>query len=198
MANEFIILIIGVFSCISVFTCLEFLHRTRKYSSELLRRVAHLASSVVASIFSLFLTPPFFIAALCFFFLFILFSRRKKVLNHIHRVSRSTIGEELLPLGFITSYLIAGDNQNIYIPAFLIVGLADPMTGIVMEKYKKRIIGLLVFILVSIFILLFFKLSLIYVFIIAIVVALVERISGYGTDNLTIPITVALLLRLFT
>lgn len=196
MVKEFIIVSIGILLCISLFLCLEFLHRRRKYSTELLRRVSHVASSLIASIFSLLLSPPFFIGALCFFFLFIATSRKKRIFNHIHQVSRSTIGEELLPLGFIVSYLIAGGNQNIYIPAFLIVGFADPITGAIMEKYKNQMIGILIFVFITLFILSFFKISLIYIVIVALTTALVERVSGYGTDNLTIPLAVALLLRI--
>lgn len=196
MINEFILTITGASLCICVFVCLEQLHRKRNFSPELLRRGAHVISSLVASIFSLFLSPLFFITALCSFFLFMVVSRRKKVFNHIHKVSRRTIGEELLPLGFITSYLIANGHQNIYIPAFLIVGCVDPLTGIIMEKYKKHIFGIVIFVILTIFILLFFKIPLIDILIVAIVTAVVERISGFGTDNLTIPVTVTLLLLL--
>lgn len=196
MANEIIIVSVGILLSMSVFFCLELLHREKKYSPELLRRVAHVVSSVIASIFSLLLSPPFFIGALCFFLLFIAVSHKKRVFNHIHKVARSTIGEELLPLGFIVSYLIAGGHQYIYIPAFLIVGFADPITGIIMEKYKNHMIGILIFFFITLFILSFFNISIVYIIIVASVTALVERVSGYGTDNLTIPLTVALLLRI--
>ena len=196
MINEFIIVIIGAFMCIGAFIYLEKLHRKGKFSPELLRRSAHIVSSLVASIFSIFLSQLFFVGALCFFFLIMVVSRRKGVFNHIHKVSRPTIGEELLPLGFVTSYLIAGGHQNIYLPAFLIVGCADPVTGIIMERYRNHFVGILVFFFIAIFILFFFKFPLVYIFIVATIAALVERISGYGTDNLTVPTVIALLLLL--
>lgn len=174
----------------------EGLSRKFSLSPELMRRLSHISAALFTSYFSLYLSAPFLLTTLGIFSIVMFSSKHLKILSHIHAVSRATVGEILLPLGFIASYLIAGGHQNIYIPAFLIVGIADPITGIIMEKYNNQIIGIFIFVFITIFILSFFNISLIYIVIVALITAFVERVSGYGTDNLTIPIAVALLLRI--
>jgi hypothetical protein len=198
MVNDFIIVTIGILLCTSIFVCLELLHRRKKYSPETLRRIAHIASSIIASVFSIFLSPPFFLTAIIFFFLLIITSRRKKIFNHIHNVSRPTVGEELLPIGFLISYLIASGNSTLFIPAFLILGIADPLAGIVIKKNKNNLLATIVFFIISIIILSFFPFSFLSILFVSLIAALVERLSGYGTDNLTVPVTVVLLLQIIT
>lgn len=188
-------MILGVMLCFVTLICLEKIYKRGKLSSEILRRAAHAGSTLIVIIFSLFLSPIFFITSLCLFLIIILISRKKGIFKHIHNVSRTTVGEELLPLGFLTSYLIANGQQNIYIPAFLIVGFADPLTGIIMEKYKNHLIGMLVFFIATFLILLFFKIPFIIMLYVALLTAFIERISGYGTDNISVPVTISLLLR---
>lgn len=122
-------------------------------------------------------------------------SRILKIFNHIHAVSRKTFGEELLPIGFIAAYLISRGQAEIFVPSILVIGLADPITGIVMQKWRKHSLGILTFVLVAIpIILLFAQTSLMTTFFIAVCVATIERVSPYGTDNLSIPTAMALLL----
>src|SRR6185312_17405152 len=103
MLNQFILIVIEAFICICGFTFLELLHRKKQFSPELLRRIAHVFSSMIVIFFSFFLFPTYFIGTLCFFFLVIVLSRWKGIFNHIHKVKRVTFGEEFLALGFIFS-----------------------------------------------------------------------------------------------
>lgn len=193
--NEYIIATIGFLGFGTLLGSLEVLSRKFSLQSELIRRISHISAALFTIFFSFYL-PAYLLLTIFGLFAIIMFvSRLLKVFNHIHAVSRPTIGEELLPLGFIAAYLIANGDSTIFVPSILIVGIADPITGIVMQKYKRHSFGIVTFALISILLLMLLTQIPIWIaIIIAIVVSLVERISSYGTDNLSIPVTVALLL----
>lgn len=193
--NQYIIAAIGFLGFGTVLGSLEVLSRKFSLPPELLRRISHVSGALFTIFFSFYLPANLLLTMLGTFTIIMFISRLLKVFNHIHAVTRPTIGEELLPLGFIAAYLISSGNSTIFVSSILIVGLADPITGIVMQKYKNHLFGILVFAFVSTLLLLLFSQIPIWIAImIAIAVSLVERISSYGIDNLSIPITVALLL----
>jgi len=193
--NQYIIATIGFLGFGTLLGSLEVLSRKFSLPPELIRRISHISGALFTIFFSFYLSAYLLLAILGIFTIIMFISRLLKVFNHIHAVSRPTIGEELLPIGFIAAYLISNGNSTIFVPSILIVGVADPITGIVMQKYKKHSLGILVFALVSIPLLMLFSQAPIWMSImIAVVVSLVERISSYGTDNLSIPVSVALLL----
>lgn len=174
---------------------LELLTRKFSLSPEWIRRISHVSAALFTVFFSFYLNSALFIGILGIFSIIMFISRLLKIFNHIHGVSRPTIGEELLPLGFIAAYLITNGNSKIFVPSILVVGIADPVTGIVMERYKKHFLGILAFIFTSFLVLVFFSHTPPWIAIlIAVIVSLIERISSYGTDNLSIPIAVSLLL----
>lgn len=193
--NHYVIAIIGFLSFGIFLVILETLSRRYMLSSEWVRRISHIFASFFTIYFSFQLESLFLLTTLAIFSVVMLTSRVLKIFNHIHAVSRTTIGEELLPIGFIAAYLISRGQVGIFIPSILVIGLADPITGIVMQKWGKHSLGILTFVVVTIPIILFLAhASLMTAFIIALCVAIVERISPYGTDNLSIPVVTALLL----
>lgn len=193
--NQYVIAIIGFLSFGIFLVILEILARRYKLSSEWVRRISHIFAALFTIYFSFHLESFLLLTTLAVFSVVMLTSRVLKIFNHIHAVSRTTIGEELLPIGFIAAYLISRGQIEIFIPSILVIGIADPITGIVMQKWGKHSFGILTFTIVTIpIILLFAHVSLMATFIIALCVAVIERISPYGTDNLAIPTATALLL----
>lgn len=187
----------GFFGYAAVLASLELLSRRLKLSPEYVRRLSHASAAIFAAVMGSQLSAPIFLAIVAIFIPIMLLSRKKHVLKHIHGVSRPTIGEELLPVGIIVAYLIAGGEAAIFVPAVLVVGIADPLTGIAIQELKSNFIGYLVFLIVAaVIIAIFSSVSLIAAFIIAAIVAGIERLSPYGSDNLTIPLAASLALRL--
>lgn len=193
--NQYVIAIIGFLSFGIFLVILEILARRYKLSSEWVRRISHIFAALFTIYFSFHLESFFLLTTLAIFSVVMLTSRVLKIFNHIHAVSRTTIGEELLPIGFIAAYLISSGKIEIFVPSILVIGFADPITGIVMQKWGKHSLGILTFVIVTIPILLLFtNASLIATIVITLCVAVIERISPYGTDNLSIPTATALLL----
>lgn len=193
--NQYIIAAIGFFGFGTLLGALEVVSRKFSLPSESVRRASHISAALFTAFFSLYLSAPLLLLVLSVFSIIMFLSRRLRVFKHIHGVSRRTMGEELLPIGFVLAYLIARGNLAIFIPAILTVGMADPITGIVMQKWNNHILGIIVFVIVAMPILLLTAdMTVFLALVIALVVALVERISSYGTDNLSIPIFVALIL----
>lgn len=193
--NQYVIAITGFLSFGIFLVTLEILSKKYKLSSEWVRRISHIFAALFTVYFSFHLESLFLLTALVIFSAVMFISRILKIFNHIHGVSRPTIGEELLPIGFIAAYLISRGQMAVFIPTMFVIGLADPITGIVMQKWGKHSLGILTFVVVAIpIILLFAHVSLITTIIIALCIAIIERVSPYGTDNLFIPTAMALLL----
>lgn len=194
--NDLFLALTGFFGYAATLVGLEVLARKLKLSPEYVRRLSHASATIFAAIIGAVLSAPVFLGVVALFIPIMWFSRRRRLFRHIHEVSRPTMGEELLPLGIIAAYLIAGGNMTIFVPAVLIVGLADPITGVAMQKFKNHAVGYFVFLFVTLLLLGFFSVSLVTAVLIAALTAGVERLSPYGTDNLTIPLVAALALRL--
>lgn len=194
--NNLFLALVGFFGYAIVLIGLEVLSRRLKLSPEYVRRFSHASAAIFAAVIGSVLSGPIFLGVVALFIPIMWFSHSRHIFNHIHSVSRPTIGEELLPVGIIAAYLIAGGKTEIFVPAVLVVGLADPLTGIVIQELKNHILGYLVFVIVAAAIISLFSVPLFVALLIAAVSAGVERLSPYGSDNFTIPLTTALALRL--
>lgn len=194
--NQYLIALVGFFSYGILLAILEVLSRRLSLPAEYIRRISHIFAAIFVAFFSLYLSAPFLLTILSIFILIMLLSHSLKIFNHIHSVDRMTIGEELLPLGFIAAYLISNGETAKFIPAVLVVGFADPVTGVILQKYKNNMLGILAFMIITATILLISsQISFISIILISLLVAIVERFSPYGSDNLSIPVFTALLLR---
>lgn len=184
---------------LSVLLIIEYVTRRNNYKKELTRRLAHFLSGLFGIVMGLTLDSWVFITFTLVFLVIISTSYVVKLLTSIHDVRRKTFGEILLPLGILTSYLISGPTTTFTV-AVLILSISDPLAGIIGELKlfnKKRLAGSAFFFLSAFFILvLFFKAQqLMSLLAIALVVTIVEKYSTYGTDNLSIPLSVSLLLK---
>lgn len=194
--NNLSLALVGFFGYGILLVGLELLARRLKLSPEYVRRLSHGFAAIFAAVIGSVLSGPIFLGVVALFIPIMWFSRSRHIFNHIHGVSRPTIGEELLPIGIIAAYLIAGGKAEIFVPAVLVVGLADPLAGIVIQEFKNHIVAFLIFVIVATVLISLFSVSIVTALLIAVVAAGIERLSPYGSDNLTIPLVVALALRL--
>lgn len=185
------------------FLCLllaiEYVTRLKKFPKEITRRVAHMASALFGAAMGIMLEPWVFVTFVLFFLFVISTSYVRKFFSSIHGVKRKTYGEILLPLGILSAYLIAGPTTA-YLVSVLVLAVSDPLAGITRDLKlfnKERFIGSAFFFLSTLLILVLFfggqQLALLLV--IALTITVVERFSTYGTDNLSIPLSASLLLK---
>lgn len=173
----------------------------RKYglSTKITRRVAHVCSGL----FGIFMWSQFsatvFLWCLAALIAVISASYTRRLLRSVHNVDRKTYGEIYLPIGILLAYLMAAGRPNIFIAVILIASFADVTAGIISElrnQGRASRLGSVGFFIVSVAILVWFSQPLADALVIAFTVTMVERISPYGSDNLTIPIAASVLLLL--
>jgi|SRR3990167_5868735 len=195
MAMEIIMISISSLGLIAIFSIFEVFSRKYNWNPEEMRRIAHIFGAMFGVGIGLYFSKTIFIIAAVSFIGLMAFSRRKHIFNHIHKVSRKTYGEELLPLGLLAAYLIGNADPQIFVPAFLITGISDPISGFVINKTRNRLFSFLSFVASSaILLLIFTPLNLPIILAIALLIGIVEQLFTYGADNLMVPIAVALIL----
>ena len=177
------------------------------------RKLSHMLGAIVAAFLPYFLKLDSIIVLGLLFFALLLFSSKRRLLGGIHNVKRNTIGAFLFPVGIILSALLFKNQENsIYAMSILIMGLSDGIAGIVGETYgkhkynftsEKTIEGSTSFFVVTTIIILVgtilnssvHYLQLPLTLMIAVIITIIEGISGKGWDNLTVPIISGLLLQ---
>jgi dolichol kinase len=163
------------------------------------------------------------ILALALVFATLLFvTRNGKQLNSIHDIKRKSIGSYLLPLSIYITFLISNlmGNKFIYILPMLILAVSDPMAAILGINIKNfngkiKVLGRELYktwlgsgaFLASSFVIsiiaLYFHRGLFdfktfwLAMIVAITSMLAEIFSWRGSDNLSVPLSVVLILILF-
>jgi phosphatidate cytidylyltransferase len=202
----------------------ELMQRIFKIRPEFSRIFSHVLGGIVSLFMITFFSSGWYIVSLCVqSALFLYLTKRLGLLNAHHGVKRNTYGSSLFFFGILITYLISQWVGNIFLYCIPIVVLSisdpvasltglnrksgfwiDPLTGF---QSSKTYIGSLGF-FISTLIVLLAGLSLlntlttsgiiIISLIIAFITAIVEAVSPNGTDNLSIPVAVALLLALFT
>ena len=184
---------------------IEFLRRKYQYSPEITRRIVHIFSGLCTILDYLLLPGIWFVVLITTSMVGIYLSQRRGWLTSVHNVKKRTFGEVFLPIGSLATYAISldgfGNSRIIYfIPALLIMTFADAAAGITSDLLKlqrKSRRGSAVFFLVTFAILASFQEVALTAFFLAVTLTLVERWSKFGSDNLTIPVAAALLLRFF-
>lgn len=195
LINNIFLFLLAIISTLIYFIILE--KYTKNIQPEYARRLSHIGGSTAAILFSYILPHYTFILVLLSFVIIMFVSKRKKFFIHIHSVTRTTFGEELLPLGFLFAFVIVGGDFFLFALCVLIIGIADPVTGIVLQHYHSHLFGFLTFFSITFFILSFTPITLLTGLILSATIAFIERISTYGTDNLTVPVATSILLIYF-
>ncbi len=199
--SNFIIGSIYSFLFFTLFIGLELASRKIHYSGEITRKLAHVFSGVFGIFMAAVLNYWVFLFFCIIFLVVISISYLTKLFTSIHNVQRRTLGEIFLPIGIIIAYILSGGNGNVFVTSVLILTISDPLAGLVVSepKFKKFVHGgsVIFFISALLILFIFIKLPILYLVIIALVTTFVERISKYGTDNITIPLAASLTLKLF-
>lgn len=170
----------------------ELLTRKKNYPRELSRKTAHVLAGLFAITMAFVLEFSVFITITCLFTIFILLSYKASWLQSIHGVQRTTVGEIFFPLGILAGYIVANGSMPVYLAAVLILTISDTLAGII----DTAVTSFLVFFGSAFIILIFIfnSQAILFLAAIAFVLTLVEKFSPFGIDNLSIPITAALLL----
>lgn len=191
----------------------EFLWRTNKVQIEVSRKIVHMGSGVIIAFWPLYLNWTIIQLLSLALLLTVLISYKLNIFQSIHAVDRLTKGEILFPVGVGLCALLE-PAPWIFTAAILHLALADGLAAIVGVKYGKKtaynvlshgksLVGSLTFFIVSLAI---FTSSMLFIshatspslfgwFIwSALALTLIENISWYGLDDVTVPISVILIL----
>ena len=193
--------------CFSFFT-LEVLKRKNILSVNSTRRLIHIGAAIIAYTFPNYLSLEQALIMCFIVLLMMVFSRYKSVLSHIHKVSRKTWGEIFYPLGMmIATFVFLPNSVGNFRIIILILGISDLLANIIGTNWgvhsfivfncKKSLEGLIAFFLSAFVILIIFQVSPITAIFISLISSTAEFFSPYGSDNLTVPVIVSILLIFF-
>jgi len=204
-------ILIVLFLFILVFGFAEFLYR-RKVASHITRKVVHIGGGLVATSLPLLVDLKTVIILGIGFFILLVFSKKKKILNSIHKIDEDSIGALLFaPSITLTALIFWPINTLIFQGATLVLGVSDGFAGLVGRKYgrnkyqitgTKSLEGSLSFFLITLFILFVilcingsFALDKIYLILgCSFLLTVVEAMFGKGWDNIFIPLAAGIIL----
>ena len=201
----------------------EIIYRKLKIKGEISRKFAHFVSTLSTVPFPYIFSSHWFVLILASIFFLVLFiTQNGTQLKSIHDINRKSIGSYLLPLSIYITFLISelAGSKLIYILPMLILAISDPMAAIVgmsLEKYnhrikifgidtKKSMFGSGAFFISSLVICLIalyfnrenFDVTTIGLSLaVAVAGTLGEMFSWRGSDNLSVPLSVILILTIF-
>lgn len=177
--------------------------------NETARKLVHFAHALVVAGWPVFFGYWFVILGELAFLGAVIIAQEYRLFHALRQIGRKTWGEFFFPLGVIIMAIIAPPVW-VFVTALLLLGLADGAAAIVGTRikskaykifgHKKTIAGSLAFFAVSALVM--FGVLLIgpelvglrqfwlVVLGIPVVATIVENISPYGSDNLTVPLVV--------
>lgn len=191
----------------------EILWRTNRIDVEVSRKIVHMGAGVIIAFWPLYISWTAIQLMSLVLLLVVLVSYKLNVFQSIHAVDRLTKGEILFPIGIGICALLE-PAPWIFTAAILHLALADGLAAIVGVKYGKKtrytllshgksLIGSATFFAVSLVILtssMFFishdtTPALLGWFVwSALALTLIENISWYGLDDVTVPVSVIIIL----
>lgn len=191
----------------------EYYHKKQKIVTETTRKIIHITHGLTL-VGLIFLTAPWLIiAAEVVFFVLALIARRYKLFKSQHDPGRKTWGEFFFPIGVIAILLI-NTPRWIFILAILNLAFADAAAALVGTRYgkknsytvfgqKKSLFGSMAFfavsaILISVALVVspsaVASTSTMMIYWVPFMATLSENVGAFGSDNLWILLTIALLL----
>jgi len=208
---------LGVFLLILLLS--ELTYKWISKDSELTRKISHTITGFVSLSFPMFFDGYLGVLILgVFSFLLLFISKKARVFDSIHRLERESFGAALLPIAIFLCYVASEYFDNLsyfYIPV-LILTVSDPAAGLLGGRIKskhwknlgtiaatKTVLGSLSFFISSLAILIlvipkFYEFNILPLIIASVLIAaissFIELISGKGTDNLTVPLSVIIML----
>jgi phytol kinase len=206
---------------LALFGFAEWLYHRKNVPSEWTRKIVHFGTGILTLLFPVFLESHWQVLALCGSFLLLLIaSLRFRFLPSINDIDRTSHGSILYPVVVYACFLLYVASQQglivFYLP-ILILAICDPVAALVGKRYprgvyrvlgsKKTLSGSLAFFAVCILVttLAFYSFDITstaypshpgHMILIPMVAAAAEAVGVKGTDNLTIPASVAATLHL--
>ena len=117
---------------LAILTLAEVLRRHRLASPEVTRKLVHVLSGLEAAAFPWLFTTAWSVLALtASYALLMALTRPIGALRSVHGVRRRTAGGLYYPLGVATVFLLVGHRPEVYVPAILVLALADPAAALV-------------------------------------------------------------------
>lgn len=202
------ILVVAATFCILVAS--EYLARAKQIHAELTRKLVHVAVGTFVAFWPFFLTWTQIQLLGFAFFVVLCISIKFQIFRSIHAVERNVLGELLFAVVIIALAAICTDKW-VFMTAMLHLSLADGLAAVIglgwgdTNQYKvlgktKSIAGTTAFIICSLIILAVYGLSadsstsvatLLWLPFLA---AATENLAVYGTDNLIMPLLIAVIL----
>lgn len=188
----------------------EYLSRYKGVHSELTRKIVHVLVGVFVAFWPFFLSWRQIQVLSVLFLVVVLISIKLSIFNSIHAVSRNKMGEVLFAMVIGILAFISSD-QWVFAAAMLHLSLADGLAAVVGLAYgegnsyrimgrTKSLAGSLAFFFSSLAIMVWYTAfsgvpaSAVSVLWLPVAATIAENLSGEGTDNLVIPLLVALVL----
>lgn len=188
----------------------EYLARRTKMHAELTRKFVHMAVGIFVAFWPFFLTWRQIELLSIAFFLVILISIKLTIFTAIHTTPRRAIGEIsfAMVIGFLA---LISSSKWIFMAAMLNLAIGDALAAIIgllwgeKNQYKvfgkiKSIAGTSAFFIVSLLIMAAYvtlshdSASIITLLIVPVMATITENVAVNGTDNLIMPVLIALML----
>ena len=194
----------------------ELLWRWSRIRGEFARKFVHIMAGTFIAFLPLWVSYGWISVLAVGFILANLLNRYTHLFHAIHAITRKSWGDLLFGVGILITSLVK-PNKWIFVGAILQVALADGLAAVVGTHYgkkpyrildhKKTFIGTCTFYISSLLILIFVITALslnlelrllILIVIVPLAMTLLENISGYGTDNVLLPLGFLMLMRLLS
>lgn len=210
-------LILSLLAIFSLLLITELLWRRHTIHIETSRKIIHISTGLIVAFWPFYLDWTTIQLTTLLLLATIFISYRFNIFKSIHSIERLTIGEILYPLGIGLCALLQ-PAPWVFTIAILHLTLADGLAAIVGIKYGKRtsytlishgksVVGSLTFFVTSFTILVTASfmvsenaLPLMYIWFLwaALTLTLIENVSWYGLDDITVPLSVIVILTVLT
>lgn len=188
----------------------EYLSRYKGVHSELTRKIVHVLVGAFVAFWPFFLSWRQIQVLSVLFLVVVLISIKLSIFNSIHAVARNKMGEVLFAV-IIGILAFISTNEWVFAAAMLHLSLADGLAAVIGLAYgegnsyrimgrTKSLAGSLAFFFASLAIMVWYvafsgaNASAVSVLWLPVAATIAENLSGEGTDNLVIPLLVALVL----
>ena len=208
--NGLIKILLSLLFIFSILLIVEALFKKHKIKSEYSRKIVHISVATFVAFWPFYFSFQSVEILSVLLFIVILVSRELHIFKSIHNIKRRTVGDLLFPISFFVVALLT-HNKYVFLASILTMGVADGLAGLVgivyIRKFKKKeqktVIGSVTFFLAALVIFLLIKtlapdgistLNWPLVVLIPLVTALVEHLSLFGADDITVPLITLLML----
>lgn len=207
---------------LSLFAFAEMLYFTFRVRAEVTRKIVHAGTGLLTMLFPVMLANHWLVLLLCALFALILIASLKfNLLKSINAIDRRSIGSISYPVSVYLCYLVyekfGYEYLFFYLPV-LVLAFCDPIAALTGKRWPvgkynvrsehKSLLGSGMFFLSAFVLTIVLSVSLgstmspvqllVFAFAVALVSAFTEGVSTKGSDNLTIPFSVLLVMIVFS